>query len=145
MPANAGRWENTMGMFDDLLKNSGGLGALAAMVAKNPRLLQAAISLLSAKDTSVGGAGGLGGLIQAFERKGLGDVVSSWVSGGPNQPVSPSQVSDALGPETLNQFAAKAGIGAAEAGPALAGLLPSLVNQVTPQGRRHTGRNSRAR
>ena len=48
-----------MGMLDDLMKNSGGdLGSLAAIAAQNPQLLKAAMSLLSSKDTSVGGAGG---------------------------------------------------------------------------------------
>ena len=128
-----------MGMLDDLLKDSGGLGAIASTVASNPQLLQAAMSLLSAKDTSVGGAGGLGGLIQAFQNKGLGDVMSSWVGGGPNQAVSASQLADVLGPDTLNQFAAKAGIGAGDAGSMLASLLPSLVNQITPQGKAPEG------
>jgi uncharacterized protein YidB (DUF937 family) len=129
-----------MGMLDDLMKNSGGdLGSLAAMAAQNPQLLQAALSLLSSKDTSVGGAGGLGGLIQAFQGQGLGDAVASWVGGGPNQPVSPSQVTSALGPDTISQFAAKAGIGSGEAGSVLASLLPTLVNQITPQGKAPDG------
>ena len=126
-----------MGMLDDLMKKAGGggeLGALAAAAASNPQLVQAAISLLSAKDTSVGGSGGLGGLIQAFQKQGMGDAVGSWVGSGPNQPVSPDQVASALGPDTLNQFATKAGIGTGEAGSVLAGLLPMLVNQITPQG-----------
>ena len=129
-----------MGMFDDLLKNSdGNLGSLAAIAAQNPQLLQAALSLLSAKDTSVGGAGGLGGLIQAFQNRGLGDAVASWVGAGPNQPVSPSQVTSALGPDVVGQFAAKAGINTGEAGSVLASLLPALVNQITPQGKAPDG------
>jgi uncharacterized protein YidB (DUF937 family) len=123
-----------MGLLDDVLKNSGGLGALASMVASNPQVMQAAISLLSAKDSSVGGTSGLPGLIQAFQGKGLEDVMSSWVGGGPNKEVSPSQISDVLGQDTLSQFAAKAGIGAGDASSVLAGLLPTLVNQITPNG-----------
>lgn len=132
-----------MGLLDSLLSQmtadqggsqASGLGSLASMVASNPQILAAAASLLSAKDTSVGGNAGLAGLVQAFQGKGLGDVVSSWVGGGPNQAISPGQLSDALGPQTLNQFATKAGIGADQAGSVLAGLLPMLVNQVTPTG-----------
>jgi uncharacterized protein YidB (DUF937 family) len=129
-----------MGMLDDLLKNSGGdLGSLAATAAQNPQLLRAALSLLSAKDTSVGGAGGLGELIHAFQNRGLGDAVGSWIGTGPNQPVSPSQVTSALGPDVVGQFAAKAGINTGEAGSVLASLLPALVNQITPQGRAPDG------
>ena len=133
-----------MGLLDSLLSQMTGgqgggqqgsaLGSLASLVASNPQILSAAASLLSSKDTSVGGNAGLAGLVQAFQGKGLGDIMSSWVGGGPNQPVSPGQLSEALGPQTLNQFAAKAGIGADQAGSVLAGLLPVLVNHVTPQG-----------
>ena len=128
-----------MGLLDDLFQNTGGLGAIASTVASNPQLLQAAVSLLSAKDTSVGGSGGLAGLIQAFQGQGLGDIMSSWVGGGPNKAISPSQITDALGPDTLSQFAAKAGISAGDAGSVLAGLLPSLVNHITPEGRAPEG------
>jgi uncharacterized protein YidB (DUF937 family) len=123
-----------VGILDGILGRAGGLGNLASMVASNPNILAAAASLLSAKDTSVGGSGGLGGVIRAFEGKGLGDVVSSWVGTGPNQPVSEGQITDVLGKDTLGQFASKAGISAASAGSVLSGLLPELVNHITPRG-----------
>jgi uncharacterized protein YidB (DUF937 family) len=124
-----------MGLLDDLVKQSGGLGAVGQMVAKNPQLLAAAASLLSSKDTSVGGSGGLGGLVGAFQKQGLGDVMSSWVSTGANKSISPAQLSGVLGQDTLNQFAKKAGVGAGDASNVLASLLPMMVNQVTPQGK----------
>jgi len=133
-----------VGLLDSLLSQMTGgqgggqqgsaLGSLASLVASNPQILSAAASLLSSKDTSVGGNAGLAGLVQAFQGKGLGDIMASWVGGGPNQAISPGQLTDALGPQTLNEFATKAGIGTDQAGSVLAGLLPVLVNQVTPQG-----------
>lgn len=123
-----------MGFMDDILKGSGGLGAIASLAAKNPQILSAAVSLLSTKDTSVGAASGLPDLIQAFQGKGLGDIMSSWVSTGENLPISASQISSVLGKNTLSQFATKAGIGAGEASSVLASVLPALVNQVTPRG-----------
>jgi uncharacterized protein YidB (DUF937 family) len=39
-----------------------------------------------------------------------------------------------LGEDTLGQFASRAGISAASAGSVLSGLLPELVNHITPQG-----------
>jgi uncharacterized protein YidB (DUF937 family) len=119
--------------LEDLLKG-GGLGQVASMVAQNPQLLNAAISLLNPKDASVGGTAGLGGLVSMFQQKGLGDIVNSWIGGGPNQPVNGAQVADALGNDTIGQFAQKAGINMGDAAGALAGLLPALVNQMTPQG-----------
>jgi uncharacterized protein YidB (DUF937 family) len=124
-----------MGFMDELLEGSGGgLGAVASMVAKNPQVLSAAASLLSAKDASVGGSAGLVGLVGAFQSRGLGDVVSSWISTGANQSISASQIASVLGKDTLRQFATKAGIGAGEASSMLASLLPVMVNQLTPKG-----------
>jgi len=119
--------------LNDLTKG-GAIGGLTQLLASNPQVLAAAASLLSSKDASVGGSGGLAGLVQAFQGSGLGDEVSSWIGAGPNQAVSGDQVAQALGPETLSQFATKAGINSADAGSVLAGLLPNVINQITPQG-----------
>jgi len=131
-----------MGLLDEILKRAGGtggtqaggLGALAELVMKNPQLVSAAISMLNPKDTSVGGGGGLADVVSAFNKGGLGDVMSSWVGGGPNKPVDPGALASALGPEILGQFAKKAGIDPADAGSALASVLPELINHMTPQG-----------
>lgn len=125
-----------MSLLDDVMKNADGLGDIAAFAAKNPQIIAAAATLLSAKDTSVGGNGGLGGLMSAFEQNGLEDVMGSWLGSGQNQSIGADQVAKLLGNDTLSQFASKAGIGLAEVGPVLAALLPSLIDQLSPQGRR---------
>jgi len=122
----------TMGILDDLLgKEAGGL---AGMAMKNPQIIAAIVSLLSSKDASVGGTGGLAGLVQAFQGKGMGDMISSWIATGPNPPINASQMTDVLGRDTLSQFAAKAGVPHGEAGGLLASLLPAVIDQLTPQG-----------
>jgi uncharacterized protein YidB (DUF937 family) len=123
-----------MGLLDNLLKQGGGLAGIADLVAKNPQIVAAAASLLSTKDPSVGGTGGLGGLIGAFEKAGLGNIMSSWISTGPNPPIQPGQLASVLGKDTLSQFAQKAGIDPGQAGSVLASVLPELVNHLTPQG-----------
>jgi uncharacterized protein YidB (DUF937 family) len=137
-----------MGLLDEILKQAGGgagraagpggqaggLGAIADLVMKNPQILSAALSMLNPKDTSVGGGGGLADVIGAFNKGGLGDIMSSWVGGGPNKPVDPGSLANVLGPEILGQFARKAGIGHGDASSVLASILPELVNQMTPQG-----------
>jgi uncharacterized protein YidB (DUF937 family) len=125
-----------MGLLDSILGQGGGggLAGLAKIAAQNPQLIQAAIALLSTKDPSVGGTGGLGGLIGAFQKGGLGDMVSQWVATGPNPPVSPAQVTSVLGGDVLSQFAQKAGIGQGDAAGALASMLPQLVDHLTPNG-----------
>lgn len=122
-----------MGLLDELMK-SGGLSAIANTVTSNPQVLQAVLSLLSNREGSIGGPAGLGGLISAFQNKGLGDVMSSWVGGGPNQAIAPEQINNVLGPDVLGQFAQMAGINASDAGSVLANVLPGLINHVTPQG-----------
>jgi uncharacterized protein YidB (DUF937 family) len=122
-----------MGMLDDLLGKQ--MGGLAETAMKNPQIISALVSLLSSKDASVGGTGGLGGLVQAFQGKGMGDMVSSWISMGPNPPATASQITDVLGQQTLSQFAAKAGVSQGEAGGLLASLLPAMIDRLTPQGR----------
>ncbi len=120
-----------MGLFDNL----GQLGPLAGLVTNNPQAISAVASLLSSKDASVGGTGGIGGLIQAFQGKGMGNMINSWISTGPNPPVSASQISDVLGNDTIKQFATKAGVSQGEAGGVLASLLPSVIDKLTPDGK----------
>lgn len=120
-----------MPLMNDLMKQAGGLARLAA---QNPQAVAAVVSLLSTRDSSVGGTGGLGGLMGAFQKKGLGDMIAGWVSTGPNPPVSAGQLNDVLGSEVLKQFAAKAGVPQGEAGGLLASLLPTVIDQVTPNG-----------
>jgi uncharacterized protein YidB (DUF937 family) len=123
-----------MGLLDGILKQAGGLGGVAKLASENPQAVAAIVSLLSTRDTSVGGTGGLGGLVDMFQKKGLGDMVSSWISTGPNPPISGQQVSDVLGNDILSQFAAKAGVPQSQAGGLLASLLPTVIDQLTPQG-----------
>jgi uncharacterized protein YidB (DUF937 family) len=123
-----------MGLLDSLMKNSGILENLGKLGGESPQLAQAAMSLFSSNDSSVGGSGGLGGILNALKGQGLEDVVSSWLGGGANKAVSPSQLESALGSDTIAQFASKAGIGGAEASTVLAGLLPQLVDNLSPKG-----------
>ena len=92
-----------MGLLDAILQQAGsaalgggrgasGAGGIVDLVMKNPQIIAAALSMLNPKDTAVGGGGGLADVIGAFNKGGLGDVMSSWVSGGPNKPVDPGMM-----------------------------------------------------
>jgi uncharacterized protein YidB (DUF937 family) len=61
-------------------------------------------------------------------------MIASWISTGPNPPVSANQVTDVLGADVLSQFAAKAGVSNQDAGGLLASLLPAVVDHLTPKG-----------
>jgi uncharacterized protein YidB (DUF937 family) len=78
--------------------------------------------------------GGLQGLVQNFHDKGMGGLVSSWISTGQNQPISADQVHQALGRDQVNALAAKAGISPDTAASAIAKLLPTIVDKLTPNG-----------
>ena len=78
--------------------------------------------------------GGVPGLIAAFQKGGLGEVVQSWIGTGPNQPVSAQQLDAVLDPGTVDAIAQESGQDRPSVLEALAGLLPKLVDQATPDG-----------
>lgn len=117
-----------MGLMDQLGQAAGGV--MGNQGGQNP-LLQAMAGLLG-KDS---GLGGLAGLVQAFQKNGLGELVNSWVSTGPNLPASPSQIEQGLGGDLLNQLTGKAGLSSGAASSQLASLLPDLVDKLTPNGK----------
>jgi uncharacterized protein YidB (DUF937 family) len=124
-----------MGLLDDVLKQGGGGSNLIALAAKNPQILAAVASLLSNKSDSVGGAGGLGAMMSAFGKGGLGDVMNSWIGTGQNRAIDPGQLASILGADTMGQFAHRAGVAQGDAGSILASLLPQVIDGLTPQGR----------
>jgi len=89
--------------------------------------------------TSGEGAGGLlaglGGLVATLEKGGLGAVINSWVSSGPNQPVSPGQLGSALGPEIIKVLAQRSGLSEEEVTRQLSQVLPGVIDKLTPGGR----------
>lgn len=117
-----------MELMDQLGQAAGGV--MSNQGGQNP-LLQAVAGLLG-KDS---GLGGLAGLVQAFQMNGLGELVNSWVSTGPNLPASPSQIEQGLGGNLLNQLAGKAGLSSGAASSQLVRLLPDLVDNLTPNGK----------
>jgi uncharacterized protein YidB (DUF937 family) len=79
-------------------------------------------------------SGGLTGLIQKFKEKGLGDLMSSWISTGKNLPISAEQIKNALGSDKIKELAAKFNLGEHDASKSLADMLPQLIDKLTPDG-----------
>ena len=65
---------------------------------------------------------------------GLGGAVDSWISTGSNQAVEPQQLEAALGPNNVNQIAAKSGLSVEMLLPILAAFLPMIIDMLTPDG-----------
>jgi uncharacterized protein YidB (DUF937 family) len=78
--------------------------------------------------------GGVNGLVEKLRAGGLGSVVDSWISTGSNQPADPQQVGAALGPDTVQQVAAKSGLSVEMVLPILAAALPMIIDHLTPGG-----------
>jgi len=80
-------------------------------------------------------SGGLNGLIESFTKNGLGDIIASWVGTGKNLPISPDQITQALGQGKLGAMATQAGLSTGDLSKQLANILPGLVDKLTPQGK----------
>ena len=115
-----------MGLLDGLLE--GVAGKLLGGEGSNP-LLEMVGNLLSGSQ-----GGGLSGLIQSFNSKGLGDIVSSWVGTGENLPISGQQIQEVLGNGRIQQMAEKLGTSSEEVSGGLASLLPQMIDKLTPDG-----------
>jgi uncharacterized protein YidB (DUF937 family) len=104
------------GGLGDILK--GGLGGLLAGGAAG--------SVIS---------GGLGDLLKQFQQNGHGETANSWVSQGPNKPISPGDLANALGADKINDLMSQSGLSRQELLNGLSQQLPEVVNHLTPDGR----------
>jgi uncharacterized protein YidB (DUF937 family) len=118
-----------MGLLDGILGSLAGnlLGGSSPAGGGN-QLVKLALQVLQQN-------GGLTGVLEKLETSGLGQQAASWVGTGANLPVSPDQISQALGEANLGELAAKLGLPAGTATSDLAEVLPRLIDQMTPQGR----------
>ena len=117
-----------MGWLDSVV------GAISGSASGQPGgqadLLHAVLAML-AQD---GQGAGLSGLVAKFQQGGLGDIVSSWVGTGRNLPISPEQLQQVLGSESISGLAAKLGMSSDDVGHHLSQWLPQAVDQLTPDG-----------
>ncbi len=111
-----------MSLFDSITSAVGGQGG--GQAALLPALLEQIKNY----------PGGVAGLIERFREGGLGEVVSSWVSTGPNQPVSGEQLHSVLGDGMVDSLSQQSGLDKGAVLQHLSSLLPSLVDQATPDG-----------
>ncbi len=117
-----------MGLLGEMTK--GLLGkALGGGGSQNP-LMDIVLSLITNPQS-----GGLQGLIQMFNQKGLGNAMSSWISTGENQAVSGDQIQHALGGDFIQQIAQQLGSSNSEVSGGLANLLPDVIDKLTPTGK----------
>ncbi|MBS0374281.1 MAG: DUF937 domain-containing protein [Proteobacteria bacterium] len=78
--------------------------------------------------------GGLQGVVNQFEQKGLGETVRSWVGTGQNLPITADQIHQVLGSGAVQELAQKAGLSVPELTQKLSQLLPQAIDKMTPAG-----------
>lgn len=126
-----------MGILDTILgviKNQASNNAVpgaadSATGTSDNFLLETVISMITDPQS-----GGLNGLIEKVSAGGLGEQVASWVSTGQNLPISAEQIQAVLGSSFVQGLAAQMGINTADVAGSLAGLLPQVVDKLTPEG-----------
>jgi len=98
--------------------------------------------LLGQLGSSLGGAsaggilsGGLSELVNRFRQNGHAETADSWVGTGPNKPIAPPQLQQAIGPDVLDTLSKQTGLSQEELLQRLSRELPNAVDKYTPQGR----------
>ena len=80
-------------------------------------------------------SGGLGSLLEQFQRNGQGQAAQSWVGTGPNQDISESDLAKSIGIDDIDAVASHAGMSREELLSGLRRELPNAIDQMTPHGR----------
>lgn len=112
-------------------QQSGGLGGLLGGLTGGGGGLGGLLG--GASSGSVLG-GGLGDLLKQFQQNGHGETAKSWVETGPNAKIDDTQLSEALGPEVLDDLSARTGLSPEEILSRLSRDLPKAVDELTPDG-----------
>lgn len=120
-----------MGLLDQISGAVGGMlgqGQAGAQGGANAGLLQQVIGML-------GTPGALSNITKGFHSAGLDNVLQSWVGTGQNLPITGDQVKQVLGSGNVADLGARAGLTESDASNALAGMLPQVIDKLTPDGK----------
>jgi uncharacterized protein YidB (DUF937 family) len=103
-------------------------------LAGDPKVRQMVQGLFAQMGNKQGGGANVSALLNQLRSGGLNEQVKSWVGTGNNQPVSSAQLTEALGPDAVDQIAAHAGSTPEQTTQGLAKVLPELINSASPDG-----------
>ena len=117
-----------MSLFDEVKNKL--FSAIGDKEGEQSGLIESIMGMVTNKESS-----GLEGLLNSFKEKGLGDIISSWVSTGENQPISADQIQEGVGKEQIQQIADKIGTSPDAVKSKLAELLPDIIDKLTPEGK----------
>jgi len=109
-----------MGLFDEI-------GGLVAKEGQQAALYEEVAGLVTQ-------AGGVNGLVQQFQQKGLEGTIAGWISTGTNPTITGDQIIQVLGQDKITAIAAKVGLTEPEVAEGISKLLPLVINHLTPNG-----------
>ena len=115
-----------MGTFDAVLADA--VSEFGISSSKASSLLSGLLSLITETP------GGLGAFLDRLRRTGLSDLVSSRLGGSSPRPIPHSNLEEAVGRDSLERIASKAGLSYSIASSALAFMLPNLIKRLAPGG-----------
>ena len=113
-----------MSLFDSIIGTAAERFGLSS--EKSSGLLAALLGLITTS--------GFSGFLDRFRDAGLGDTVNSWITTSGNTPLSNEQLESALGEDTIVSLADQAEVERATATSAMASMIPSVVDTLTPDG-----------
>lgn len=108
--------DGSSGGLGDLLK--GGLGGLLAGGAAGGIL-----------------SGGLSDLLEQFRQNGHGEAADSWIGTGPNKEIAVNDLAKSIGVEDIAALSEQTGLSSEQLLSSFREELPSLIDQLTPDGR----------
>ena len=128
MLGGIGKSTQVGGGHSDSVPAGGGQGGLGGLLGQLSSGLSGA---------SAGGilSGGLSELVDRFRQNGQAETADSWVGTGPNKPIAPPQLQQAIGPDVLAALSKQTGLPQEELLARLSRELPNAVDKYTPQGR----------
>ena len=80
------------------------------------------------------GSSGLDMLLRQFQQNGFGEIINSWIGNGQNQPISPTQLRQAIGQKTVNDLSDQTGVPHDDLLSQLSKILPIVIDKLTPNG-----------
>jgi len=78
--------------------------------------------------------GGIEGVLAKCQQAGLGQQAQSWIGTGQNMPISADALSNIFGQGQLGKMAQQFGLPTGDAAGGLAHTLPTVIDQMTPNG-----------
>jgi len=120
-----GRKELATGVMDGVLKEAANTFGISSGCAFS--LLTGLFSYINEQES------GLIGVLDRFREIGMGDSVSSWLSGAP-KPISNESLERALGNKTMRTIASNTSLSVPFASSALAFMFPKIIQWLAPGG-----------